>query len=179
MRKCFLLALVTTISLMQSCTTTPTPEDYYDQIVDVVKCQIACADYVVECNSEASTLWGGSLSSLLGIVNAHYQAFVDFIGEMYVSTEHSYGDCLYLTAHDTEGDFQSVARNILKNYNNLSVYLSEFTPVATHEAYKNWSFYELRTNIKFLFALEFSGDQWLYSTTVDQNSLNSYIDKQK
>ncbi len=179
MKKSFLLALVTAISLMQSCTTTSTPEDYYDQIVDVVKCEIACADYVVDCNSEASTVWGGSLSLLLGIEFAHFQAFVDFIGEMYVSTEHSYGDCLYLTAHDTECDFQNVARNILETYNNLSAHLSEFTPVATHETYKSWSFYELRTNIEFLFALEFNGDQWFYSTTVNQKSLNSYIEKQK
>lgn len=178
MKKSFLLALVTVISLMQSCTTiTPTPDDFYDEIVDYVKCEIACADYVVECNSEASTLWGGSLSSLLGIVIGHYQAFVDFIGEMYVTTEHSYGDCLYLAVHDTESDFQNVAKNILENYNALSVYLSEFTPVATHDAYKSWSFFELRTNIKFLFTLEFNGDQWLYSTTVNQKSLNSYIDK--
>ena len=177
MRKCYLLTLLAAIFLMQSCSTPLTPDDFYDQIVDHVKCDIACADYVAEYHRQANTNLFGY--ALIEFAYMGYLSFVEYINDMYCSTEHTYGDCLYLTANDPDGEYQNIAKNVLKNYNNLNVYLSDFTPVANHEAYKSWSFYELRTNIEFLFVLSNNGEQWLYSTETNEKTMNNYIDKQK
>lgn len=130
-------ALLLAVNLC-SCNAFISPDWYEDEIADHVKYYIALADYGIE----KSTFWEGPDSDKLNSMHEYFTT-------LRVRNDLSYREVLSgrLTYYSKE------ANRILKNYDDLSISLTDYKPSSTRENYKSWIFKELHTGIEFVFEI--------------------------
>jgi len=175
MRK-FLCSTLSCLLLLTACSTSP--ERYEAEIVDSVKMEIACADYMAEVLS--NPLKNLNLSFVL---KTSYDAFAEQmnrkIDDIYLTHQEEANGYRFAlaTMAETEKDgfWKRVARDLLKEYDELDVTLSDYKEIKSG---KVWQFKELRTGVTFIFEISKEKGQEIWTCESLGNELSDYIEAQ-
>lgn len=152
MKKIFCSLCLGLMVSVYSCNMLLSPEIYEEEIEDAVKYHIALADYLIELAQNPLFAFGALLNSD-AIDEAIDQMTTEF-DEIYVSKDMTYQNVLKKVAKNSNSEYQKDAKEILKNYNRITVSLSDFVESSSCKDYKSWKFKEQHSGIEFL--LEFS-----------------------
>ena len=195
MKQCFItimIALLGSMTLLTACDRIiPTkylvklssPENYQEEIEDVVKYNIASANYICNNSSLINEYWIYTLD-----------AFDDTVNAVYINDESSiaYRNSLEkLAAKELSSPTEDagifgktsfellvgpstakIAAAVLKEYDKLNIILSQYTEISTSSNARAWSFYELNTKVQFLFTIDEDGNWYCEA---DDDSLQRYV----
>lgn len=177
LRKFWVVALA--LALFSSC---QSPELYEEEIIDVVKFNIAMMDSYCEAYTEMSEDPSYSLAALLGYdatdeLLEFYSDFEDYANELFLDGR-TYYQSLEAISGVTGDDIEEIAVDILSKYNRLTVRLSDYTLVSESGNQKTWSFKELSKNIDFYFTIESGEEEDFWTCEPVEQSAEKYITKQ-
>ena len=163
-----LLALLSTLFCACDAVTT-SPEDYKKEIEDVVRYCIAEVDYAVDRYWE----WSGSDSSFETSMDAMETYFLELYGES------AWGfDEMLKHVSGMDSPYANAAKKILKNYQNLSISLTDYKPASTRGDYKSYTFKELHSGIEFVFELmDLDTDEPHWNCEPLDESMEKYVVK--
>ncbi len=156
--------------LFSSCSSTP--NIYQEEIEDVVTCNVAALDYMLDLMSGPDA-------------NVHLAAFENeshILLETLAAIEEEWIDDEKATYHDilvdwsTDNDeYAETCANILEYYNSTNIVLSDYHALRASSDSKKWSFTEKETDIEFIFE-HHDNDTWEcypLDASVDEYMLNN------
>ena len=183
-----LLALLSTLFCACDAVTT-SPEDYQAEIEDFVKFSIAEADYLIEGSQKLMEVydwvdsdwgeWVGLDSAFESKFEEYVDAMADYFLDLYNGNEWSFEEMLKHVSENgstEDSPYVNDAKAILKNYQKLSISLTDYEPVSTRSDYKSYAFKELHSGIEFVFELmDLDTDQPKWSCMPLDSSMESYV----
>lgn len=143
------------------------PWNYQEAIEDVVTYNIAICNYMINnYNDLTASIWNAFVGRI--------EDFDNYMLERWLKETDDTGylnllkDISDMPAHE----YCNIANQVLKEYNNISVILSDYRQIKTSSKTKVWEFYEINSGIKFRFTLD---EVW--TCEMDDDSGSRYLRK--
>lgn len=143
------------------------PWNYQEAIEDVVTYNIAICNYMINnYNDLTASYWNGFVGRT--------DDFDTYMLERWLKETDDTGylnllkDISDMPAHN----YCNIANQVLKEYNNISVILSDYRQIKTSSQTKVWEFKEINTGIKFRFTID---EVW--TCEMDDDSGSRYLRK--
>ena len=139
------------------------PENFQEEIEDYVKFTVSEINY--------------TLDNILVVYlsSSRFDAFEDEIRKMahIDNSKNSYEKALSRVANNTNNQYNDIARDLLNEYQNTRVVLSDYRKVPTSSQTMVWEFKEITTGILFYFSI----NEKEYIIEVNDDSMQSYMEK--
>lgn len=145
------------------------PKLYDEEIRDVVKFNIASFDWMIDMASDPED---AMVIALIG--EEFFTEILDIPQQMWLKeADAKYKDILFSLSKDHE--YSEFYEDILNNYNNLSISLSEYKEIESTKDYEAWSFKEMITGIEFIFEYTTADDEDNWSCEATGDSIERYF----
>lgn len=155
MKKYYIFILATVSLFLNSCSSLLSPGLYDEEIRDAVKFHLAEAEYITEYINDYTSNPFSQLVTLLSFdaMSERFDDMEDEILTLYNTTDMNFRQVLQHMSDTEYIGYQREAQDILENYDQLNITLSDYEQMSSSLNYTTWTFKELHSGVEFIFEI--------------------------